>query len=155
MGGTIDFTEEELVFSALHHDFGKLGDLDHEYYIPNDDDWRRKKLGEIFTNDPNINNMRVPDRALWLLQHFGIKCSIKETMPPSKKNLLSLPSLSSWICIFNPLLRKASSLNRLDNISNLKFKSSKISESALNLIRVPVEAVSPITSRGETGFPFK
>jgi hypothetical protein len=80
MGGTIDFTEEELVFSALHHDFGKLGDLDHEYYIPNDDDWRRKKLGEIFTNDPNINNMRVPDRALWLLQHFGIKCSIKETL---------------------------------------------------------------------------
>ena len=80
MGGTIDFTEEELVFSALHHDFGKLGDLDHEYYIPNDDDWRRKKLGEIFTNDPDIINMRVPDRALWLLQHFGIKCSIKETL---------------------------------------------------------------------------
>ena len=76
-------------------------------------------------------------------------------MPPSKRNLLSLPSLSSWIWIFNPLLRKASSLKRLDNISNRKFKSSKIEESALNLIRVPVDVVSPITSSGETGFPRK
>ena len=30
VGGVIDFTLEELVFSALHHDLGKVGDLDHE-----------------------------------------------------------------------------------------------------------------------------
>jgi len=39
VGGVIDFTLEELVFSALHHDLGKVGDLEHEYYLPQEDDW--------------------------------------------------------------------------------------------------------------------
>lgn len=33
MGGEIDFTKQELVFSALHHDLGKLGSEDGPYYI--------------------------------------------------------------------------------------------------------------------------
>ena len=33
-GAIIDFTDEELVFAALHHDLGKVGDLNHDYYIP-------------------------------------------------------------------------------------------------------------------------
>ena len=72
MGGTIDFTEEELVFSALHHDFGKLGDLDHEYYIPNDDDWRRKKLKEWYTHNKDLDFMTVHDRALWILAKYNV-----------------------------------------------------------------------------------
>ena len=73
IGAVIDFNEEELVFSALHHDLGKVGDLDHEYYLPQDDDWRRKKLNEWFTHNPELQYMSVTDRALWLLQHFNIK----------------------------------------------------------------------------------
>ena len=33
MGGEVDFTEEELVFAALFHDLGKLGDGDSPNYI--------------------------------------------------------------------------------------------------------------------------
>ena len=43
---TIDFTEEELVFAALHHDLGKVGDLDIDYYVPQESDWHRKNKGE-------------------------------------------------------------------------------------------------------------
>ena len=64
IGAVIDFNEEELVFSALHHDLGKVGDLDHEYYLPQDDDWRRKKLNEWFTHNPELQYMSVTDRAL-------------------------------------------------------------------------------------------
>ena len=35
-GATINFTDEELVFAALHHDLGKIGDLAEDYYTPND-----------------------------------------------------------------------------------------------------------------------
>ena len=35
-GATINFTDEELIF--VHHDLGKVGDLEHDYYIPNDSD---------------------------------------------------------------------------------------------------------------------
>tara|TARA_R100001591_G_scaffold13436_2_gene19471 strand:+ start:1026 stop:1481 length:456 start_codon:yes stop_codon:yes gene_type:complete len=43
MGGTIDFTEEELVFAALFHDLGKIGDGEKENYIPQTDKWRQDK----------------------------------------------------------------------------------------------------------------
>ena len=32
-GATINFTNEELVFAALHHDLGKVGNLEHDYYV--------------------------------------------------------------------------------------------------------------------------
>ena len=80
VGGYKDWTDEELIFSAMHHDLGKVGDLIGEYYIPQDNDWRRKTLGEIFTHNTDIDNMRVTDRALFLLQHFGVKVNLKETL---------------------------------------------------------------------------
>ena len=79
-GGHKNWTDEELVFSALHHDLGKVGDLNDEYYVPQDNDWRRKTLGEVYTSNTDIPNMRVPDRALFLLQHFGVKCNVNETL---------------------------------------------------------------------------
>jgi len=80
VGGHKDWTDEELIFSALHHDLGKVGDLNGEYYVPQDNDWRRKTLGEVYTSNTDIPNMRVPDRALFLLQHFGVKMSMSETL---------------------------------------------------------------------------
>ncbi len=34
------YTKEELVFSALNHDLGKMGDEEEESYIPQTDQWR-------------------------------------------------------------------------------------------------------------------
>jgi hypothetical protein len=47
-GGTIDFTDEELIFSALHHDLGKLGTKGFLHYVKNDSDWHIKNRGEYF-----------------------------------------------------------------------------------------------------------
>ena len=41
-GGTIDFTKQELIFSAMHHDLGKLGTEDGPYYVDSDD-WQKKR----------------------------------------------------------------------------------------------------------------
>ena len=72
MGGSIDFTEEELVFSALFHDLGKLGDGDSPNYIPQNDKWRQDKLSEVYTYNPDLDFMLIPDRSLFILQKFGI-----------------------------------------------------------------------------------
>ena len=77
-GATINFTDEELVFAALHHDLGKVGDLADDYYTPNDSDWHRKNQGLIYKHNPNLQFMTVTDRALFLLQHFGIVLSDNE-----------------------------------------------------------------------------
>ena len=78
MGGTVDYTEEELVFSALFHDLGKLGDGDIENYIPQTDKWRQDKLSEMYTYNPDLDFMLIPDRSLFILQKFSIKVSQKE-----------------------------------------------------------------------------
>ena len=77
-GAMINFTDEELVFAAMHHDLGKVGDLEHDYYIPQDSDWHRKNQGSIYKHNPELQYMSVPDRGLWLLQHYGIKVTDKE-----------------------------------------------------------------------------
>jgi hypothetical protein len=73
-----DFTEEELIFSALNHDLGKIGDLTHDYYIPNESDWHRNNLGLIYNFNPDIPYMNVSDRTFFLLNHYGIKISQNE-----------------------------------------------------------------------------
>ena len=78
MGGTVDFTEEELVFAALFHDLGKIGDGDRPNYIPQTDKWRQDKLSEMYTFNPELDFMLIPDRSLFILQKFGIKVNQKE-----------------------------------------------------------------------------
>ena len=78
MGGNIDFTQEELVFSALFHDLGKIGDGDSPNYLPQTDKWRQDKLSEMYSNNPELDFMLISDRSLYILQKFGIPLSIKE-----------------------------------------------------------------------------
>lgn len=78
MGGEVDFTEEELVFAALFHDLGKLGDGDTPNYIPQTDKWRQDKLSEMYTYNPDLDFMLIPDRSLFILQKFGISVNQKE-----------------------------------------------------------------------------
>ncbi len=102
IGAVIDFNEEELVFSALHHDLGKVGDLDHEYYLPQDDDWRRKKLNEWFTHNPELQYMSVTDRALWLLQHFDVKISQLEYLAIKVSDGMYDDSNKQYLKTFKP-----------------------------------------------------
>ena len=48
MGARIDFTDDELLFSALNHDLGKLGSLEGEQYQPNDSEWHIKNQGKVY-----------------------------------------------------------------------------------------------------------
>jgi len=78
MGGTVDYTDEELVFAALFHDLGKIGDGNLPNYLPQTDKWRRDKLSEAYTYNPDLDFMLIPDRSLFILQKFGIPVSQKE-----------------------------------------------------------------------------
>ena len=78
MGGTIDFTQEELVFAALFHDLGKIGDGNSAGQLEQTDNWRKDKLNEMYKPNPELDFMMIPDRSLFLLQKFGIQVSHKE-----------------------------------------------------------------------------
>ena len=78
-GAKVDnYTKEEVIFVAMHHDLGKVGDLENDYYIPNESEWHRKNQGKIYNHNPKLQYMTVPDRAIWLLSQFDIKLSEAE-----------------------------------------------------------------------------
>ena len=72
------FTKEELVFSAINHDLGKMGDKDHDAYIPQTDKWRKDKLGEDYMFNKKLAFCSVPDRGLFLLQQHDISYTFNE-----------------------------------------------------------------------------
>ncbi len=72
-----DYTQENLVFSAINHDLGKLGYKDFPHYVPNDSDWHVKQ-GFYFKYNPDLPHMRIADRSLFMLQKYGIQVSENE-----------------------------------------------------------------------------
>ena len=80
LGGKVDFTDEELIFCALHHDLGKLGDVGHPYYVEQESDWHRKNQGSLFKQNPDINYFDVTHRALYTLQKYSIQYTQKEML---------------------------------------------------------------------------
>ena len=100
--GMINFTDEELVFAAMHHDLGKIGDLDNEYYVPQTSDWHRTNRGEIYTHNPDLSYMKVPDRGLWLLQHYGVKVTEKEYIGIKLTDGLYDEANKSYLMSYNP-----------------------------------------------------
>lgn len=97
---TSTYTIEELVFAALNHDLGKMGDEKNESYIPQDDQWRRDKLGEDYKFNNQLEYMSVPDRSLHLLMSHGITFSRNEMLAIKLHDGLyddaNKPYLMSW-----------------------------------------------------------
>ena len=57
---------------GLLHDIGKVGSLEEDYFVEQDSDWHREKLGQMYKYNEDLNKMSISHRTLWLLQHFGI-----------------------------------------------------------------------------------
>jgi hypothetical protein len=74
------FTTEELVFSAINHDLGKMGNEEHESYIPQTDKWRKEKLGEDYMFNKQVPFASVPDRGLFMLQSHGVQYTFNEML---------------------------------------------------------------------------
>jgi hypothetical protein len=74
------YTEEELLFAAMHHDLGKAGfpGDGNEVYQVETSDWHRKNQGKLYKSNSNIPFTMVPDLSIWLLQEYGVKISWNE-----------------------------------------------------------------------------
>lgn len=102
MGATIDFTDEELVFSALNHDLGKIGRKGTPMYLPQTDNWRKDKLGEVYSINKELSYMAIQDRSLFTLQQYGIQMSEKEYLAIKLHDGLYDESNKAYYMSFNP-----------------------------------------------------
>ena len=86
-GAIQNYTIEELVFSAINHDLGKMGNGEEMAYLPSKDEWRKKNLGEMYQYNKKLAYMSVPDRSIKL--HDGLydqanEPYLKSFMPEQK-----------------------------------------------------------------------
>lgn len=75
---TETFTDEELVFSALNHDLGKLGLNGKPRYIPNDSEWHIKNQGANYKPNVELPFLPVQENSLFILQQAGIQLTLNE-----------------------------------------------------------------------------
>jgi hypothetical protein len=96
------YTIEELVFSALNHDLGKIGDEHNESYIPQTDQWRKDKLGEDYMFNEKLAFASVPDRSLFLLQSHDIKYTFNEMVAIQTHDGIYDEGNKKYLMTFNP-----------------------------------------------------
>ena len=104
------FTMEELVFSAINHDLGKMGDEDNESYIPQTDKWRREKLGEDYTFNKKVPFSSVPDRGLFMLQSHGVIYTFNEMLAIQTHDGLYDAANEKYLKVYMPEQKPRTSL---------------------------------------------
>lgn len=75
--------KDSLIVSCLFHDIGKCGLVEDDgtvidYYIPQDSDWHRDKLGEFYKRNKEMPFMTTRDRSIHMCQRFGVKLTRDE-----------------------------------------------------------------------------
>ena len=78
LGMPLGFDKQTLIFTALHHDLGKVGNHEENWYIPNDSQWHIENQGKIYKTSSNMHWMNLNDRTMWLLNHYGITITEEE-----------------------------------------------------------------------------
>lgn len=104
------YTTEELVFSALNHDLGKIGDENHESYLPQTDQWRKDKLGEDYMFNDALAFASVPDRSLFLLQQSNILYTFNEMVAIQTHDGIYDEGNKKYLATFNPAQKPRTSL---------------------------------------------
>ena len=72
------WTIEELIFAAINHDLGKIGDGTNENYVPNPSDWHVENQGKVYTGNDKMQFMEVPERSLFLLAKYNVPVTEQE-----------------------------------------------------------------------------
>jgi len=106
MGGEIDFTKQELIFSAMMHDLGKLGTEEGPYYVDSDD-WQKKR-NEYYTQNRNIQYFKAPERGLMMLQKHGITITEKEWLAIRLSDGMYDEGAKSYLMNYSPYAMKTS-----------------------------------------------
>lgn len=126
MEGKLNFTIEELIFSALFHDLGKVGLKGKPTYIPQTDKWRKQNLGEDYTINGELDFMTIPDRSIFILQSYGIPISQNEFIGIRVHDGVFDEANNSYFKSYRPESRFKSNLPYILHVAD--YLASKVEE---------------------------
>jgi len=69
---------DSLIITSLFHDIGKIGDAKNDYYVEQESDWHKTKLGMMYDFNPAVPRIPVCHRSLWWLNSVGCPLSADE-----------------------------------------------------------------------------
>jgi len=100
--------KDSMIIAALFHDIGKVGlpgsDPENDFYVPQQDNWRREKLGEEYMYNNAITYMTTPDRSVFMMQHYGIKLSADEWLALKLNDGFVLQENKAYCLRISPLV---------------------------------------------------
>jgi hypothetical protein len=149
---TTTFTIEELIFSAINHDLGKMGDEQQDAYIPQTDKWRREKLGEDYMFNKSLPFASVPDRGLFLLQQHDIKYTFNEMVGIQTHDGLYDPANEKYLKSFMPEQKPRTSLpfilHQADMMAaRIEFEVEWLPKFSKNSVEAPKENYTLSTNK--------
>lgn len=90
---------------GLLHELGKVGDMESDYFVDQDSDWHREKLGQHYKYNEDLKKMSVSHRTLWLLQSAGVKLTADEWEAIVTSQGLHIEENRFYAYSENPLVR--------------------------------------------------
>lgn len=101
--------KESLIVSCLLHDIGKcglVGDDDEvvDYYVPQESEWHRDKLGEMYKKNKDMPYMTTRDRSIHTCQRFGLKLTKDEYLSILLNDGFVLDENKPYCMKINPLV---------------------------------------------------
>lgn len=113
--------KDSLIIAACLHDLGKVGDHKNDYYVEQTDDWRRNKLGEEYTYNRDMQFMSVPQRGIFLCQHYGLRLTQDEQLAITLNDGFVTEENKQY-CLKEPLL--AHVIMTADYVATMQEKGS-------------------------------
>lgn len=116
-----NFTIEELRFSALNHDLGKLGYPTEgaNFYNPCTNDWAIKNRDQMYEINTKCPYMEIPDRSIYLLQKYNIPISYNEFIAIRIHDGMYSDSNKSYLTSFDPSQRVTSQISEILHMADI------------------------------------
>jgi hypothetical protein len=73
-----DIPTNSLILTSLYHDIGKVGTDTKDYYIENNSDWHRDKLGILYNVADRFQHIPVSQLSLWAISKNGVEIDLEE-----------------------------------------------------------------------------
>jgi len=72
LAGKFNQPVKSAVKVSLLHELGKIGNLDQDFYIQQDSDWHREKLGQTYKYNDLCSRVSISHRSVWIANQSGI-----------------------------------------------------------------------------------
>jgi len=114
-GFKLSYDLDSVVFCTMHHDLGKLGSLEEDYYRPNPSEWHRINQGKMYEFNEDLVSMRIGERSIYYCMMNDVKLNEEEYQAIVNYDKSDDDKQSKWYSSsLSTILRQANELSIIE-----------------------------------------